>query len=275
MPRLTRNFHDTFIPERRYISAILEYAAADRKGNIIKIGSETGIPTGASSGKVPATLNYAVGMGLISLEAQKPLSIKKPILTDFGRIVYLNDKFLIEAITQWGCQLNLCSSLHGADVWYYIFFKAQLGIEFKKDSAYDFLRGIYGTAKVQSIISPLFRMYSENSSFKTCAAIEVDEETITRNSTPINSEFVDLYSAWILQNMETSFPRQTQIVLPELDERTGWKTIPNWNISDVNNVLSMLERNQAIRIDRQMQPWLIMPQNKSIFYWNKLYSQLI
>ena len=67
---LPLNFHKTFIPERRLIAALLEYAALNKQGSYQDIASETSIPMGKSSGKVPAILDYARGMGLVELSSE-------------------------------------------------------------------------------------------------------------------------------------------------------------------------------------------------------------
>lgn len=93
--RLPRNFHKTFKPERQYINAMLRYAASGQQGNYQEIAAATGIPTGVSSGKVPAILDYCRGMGLVRLVGAERSSVKKPDLTSFGRIVLLEDPYLI------------------------------------------------------------------------------------------------------------------------------------------------------------------------------------
>ena len=61
--RLPVTFHQTFTPERAHIAALLRYAASGKTGTDPEISAETGIPTGASSRKVPAMLDYCQGMG--------------------------------------------------------------------------------------------------------------------------------------------------------------------------------------------------------------------
>lgn len=56
--RLSRSFHQTFIPERHYINALLKFAAKGGQGDIQAISECTGIPTGQSSGKVAPILDY-------------------------------------------------------------------------------------------------------------------------------------------------------------------------------------------------------------------------
>ncbi len=60
-------FHQTFIPERAHILALLKFAADGNEGTSTplsvtdpEISADTGIPTGQSSGKVPAMLPFNV-----------------------------------------------------------------------------------------------------------------------------------------------------------------------------------------------------------------------
>ena len=115
--RLPRNFHRTFKPERQYINQMLKYAASGQEGDYPAIGSATGIPTGSSSGKVPAILDYCRGMGLVRLVGQERSAVKKPELTSFGRVVLLEDPYLKAAVSQWIAHMNLCSPITGGDVW--------------------------------------------------------------------------------------------------------------------------------------------------------------
>ena len=59
------NFHQTFKPERQYISGLLSEIECCNGLDIQEISNQTGIPTGKSSGKVEPTISYAEYMGLI------------------------------------------------------------------------------------------------------------------------------------------------------------------------------------------------------------------
>ena len=89
--RLPRNFHKTFIPERQYINAMLQFAAAGRSGDYQGIAAATGIPMGTSTGKVPAILDYCRGMWLLELKGADRSAVKHPELTPFGRAVLFED----------------------------------------------------------------------------------------------------------------------------------------------------------------------------------------
>ena len=112
--RLPRNFHRSFKPERQYITAMLRFAASGKEGDYQSIAAATGIPTGSSSGKVPAILDYCRGMGLIRLIGQERSAIKKPDLTPLGRIILFEDPYLKTNISQWIAHFNLCSPNDGS-----------------------------------------------------------------------------------------------------------------------------------------------------------------
>ena len=120
--RLAKNFHRTFIPERRYLGALLKYAADGGAYEIQKIADATGIPTGASSGKSMPTADYCRGMGLVSLVKAVSKDVDPTLtLTPFGRTVFLEDKFFKEPFTQWLAHLRLCNEWRGADIFFVVF----------------------------------------------------------------------------------------------------------------------------------------------------------
>ena len=139
MPRLPFNFHQTFIPERVYLSAMLSFAAAEKDGTVQEISAQTAIPMGKSSGKTPAILDYCCGMGLLTMPL-KAGAAKSPRLTPFGRVVLLEDKFLKQPLTQWLAHLHLCRPDAGALAWFLTFVKARksLGDSFTPEQLESF-----------------------------------------------------------------------------------------------------------------------------------------
>ncbi len=274
--RLPRFFHKSFVPERQYIHALLSFAAGDNDGDYLKISRETGIPTGEFTGKVPAILDYCRGMGLVYLLDSQPSSVKRPRLTNLGRIVYLEDPFLREPLTQWIVHLNMCSVQSGADVWYQVFHAhaQELGSRFKRQHLEDLLAMAYGT-KQGNLIGPLVRTYEEDASLLGCGALASDGDEIVRNAAPIREEFAIAYGAWLLELVHLHFPRQDQITVTELDSRGGWRTIPKWGISESQDVLQLMERNQLIQVDRHMKPWILRPLTTTEKAWAQIYSELI
>ncbi|RYD70388.1 MAG: DUF4007 family protein [Verrucomicrobiaceae bacterium] len=271
--RLPRNFHRTFKPERQYINALLRFSSLGGSGDYQEISAATGIPTGESSGKVPAILDYCQGMGLIRQTARS--AKKHPVLTDFGRVVLLEDPFLKTGITQWLAHFNLCSPMCGADVWYNVFFRGQhhLGTSFQRTDLENYLKAVYETDKA-SLIGPLLEMYKDDASFKICGALE-DGATIRRKPAPVTEEYSIAYGAWLLHLMELHFPGQNQVLVTELDAKGGSRSISGWDVSMHQRVLTLVERKGLLEIDRQMQPWLIKAKKPAASVWKNIYDELI
>jgi len=275
--RLPRNFHKSFKPERQYLTSLLRYISSGRSGDFQEIADATGIPMGSSSGKVPAILDYSRGMGLIKLEPNSNRSSKKSaLLTNFGRVVLLEDPFLKCEISQWLAHFNMCSQINGADIWYYTFFEGTklLGSEFKREQLEQHLRVIYGLNNT-NLIGPMVGMYDDEASFKKCAAIRESSGHIVKKTPPILDEMGYGYGAWVLQLLEDYFPKQHQVSITDLDRVSGWQTIPGWSNYSVPAVLDLLERKGLISVDRQMNPWLIQSKMRAEQVWRNVYIDII
>lgn len=255
--RLQRNFHRTFKPERQYINALLRFAAEGRNGDALAISEKTGIPTGESSGKVIPTLDYCCGMGLITLQESKGAD-KKPELTNLGRILLLEDPFIKTEISQWICHLNLCNREFGADIWHHVFWAGyhSLGNRFTREQLESMLRSIYGNSN-RSLIGPLVSMYEDEASFKVCGALSETETAITRKTAPIKDEMVRGYGSWLTYVLEQYFPKQKQISITEIENKTGLFTITGWAGKDMSNIFDLMERKGILKVDRHMNPWIL------------------
>lgn len=274
--RLKRNFHKTFIPERQYINAILKFSASEGAGNYQEIASQTGIPMGVSSGKVPAILDYCKGMGLIDLSNSYNKGTKKPVLTTFGRTVLLNDPFLKEGITQWITHFNLCDPISGADVWYHCFLKGfrVLGMSFSIEDVNKYLSMIYKTNK-PNLIGPLIRMYQDDSSFNKCNVLQQENDLIFRRIAPITNEYGLAYGAWILELMKKHFSNRNQISITELETQAGWLSITEWDFSGATTVLELIQRKGLLEVDRTMKPWLLRALKDNNEAWKEIYNDMI
>ena len=274
--RLPRNFHRTFMPERQYIHAMLRFAASGKSGDYQEICAQTGIPTGTSSGKVPAILDYCRGMGLVELGGESRSATKQPLLTPFGRIVLLEDPHMKERVTQWTAHLNLASPLTGADVWYQTFFPGtqSLGMRFPRAKLEQHLSLIYGTQR-SGLIGPLIRMYEDDASLRACRALAENDGVVERASAPLTDEFGRAYGAWILQLLDSHFPERRQVTVTDLDVQAGWRTIPGWGIAELQRALQLVERKGLVSVDRHMDPWILRPVSGATESWAQIYDDLI
>jgi len=255
---------------------MLRFAASGAEGDMQAIAAATGIPTGASSGKVPAILDYCRGMGLICLRGQERSAVKKPELTPFGRSVLLEDPYLKSSLSQWVAHLNLCGPLTGADIWYQVFCKGTqfLGMTFERSKLESHLSLVYGVEKA-GLIGPLIGMYQDEAAFSACAALSESATSIVRKPAPINDEYGYAYGAWMLQLLADHFPKQGQISTAELDARAGWRTIPGWDVGCHQRILALVERKGVIEVDRHMEPWLLRPRASTQSAWKRIYDDLL
>jgi len=254
----------------------MRYAASGKSGNYQEIAAVTNIPTGESSGKAPAILDYCRGMGLVQLSGKGPSKIKQPELTPFGRIVFKEDPFLKERITQWIAHFNLCGPQRGADVWFHTFFSGgqTLSMGFTKKRLEEYLAVVYGTQKT-NFIGPLLRMYEEESSFRTCGVLTTNNDNISRQQAPTTDEFGLAYSAWILQLIMDHFSEYGQVTVTELDSKAGLRAIPGWDIQNFQRILNLVEQKGTIEIDRHMNPWILRPKTTVDEVWVRIYEDLI
>lgn len=273
--RLPRTFHKTFKPERQYINAMLRFAAAGGEGDVQAIGAATRIPTGASSGKVAAILDYCRGMGLVVLANDARSSVKKPDLTAFGRTVLIDDPFLKTSVSQWIAHLHLCSPLAGADVWYQTFLAGSdlLGAVFERGQLERHLGLAFGVEKA-GLIGPMIGMYEDEAAFRTCGALSEDSGKVRRKAAPVSEEMAWAYGAWLLRLMATHFPKLRQVPVTDLDRTAGWHRIPGWDIASRQRVLELVARKGLVDVDRHMEPWLLAPAWDSGQAWKRIFEDL-
>lgn len=278
--RLAKNFHLTFIPEKQYLGAILKYAANSGLYEIQAIADETGIPTGKSSGKAIPTADYAVGMGLARLQqfGEKKDKQYNIVLTNFGRAVYLGDRFLQEELTQWIAHLYLCNKTSGAELWYQLFWNGAL--VFGNDFLYDdFLKWMItetGANDAPKALSPTFRMYEESASFLSCGAVRLEGDRVLRRKAPVLDSYAIGYAAWISDFVERSGrPAENQLTVDDLENVCGFRSVTGWTLPESQRMLGLMEEKGLISIDRHMQPWIVCFKLSSAQLWTRIYEEFI
>ncbi|MBN2839164.1 MAG: DUF4007 family protein, partial [Fusobacteriaceae bacterium] len=175
MSRLPLNFHQTFIPERRYISILLEKIKDSINLNDQELSALTSIPMGSSSGKLPAMLAYAKGMGLLKIESGSERTIS---LTPLGKLIKEEDLFLQEGLTQWILHLELCKKTTGAELWYQVF-----------TSCFQSITGSFTTNKLELLLekkvskksrnmaSPVLRTYNDDAALALVDIIKLEKNS--------------------------------------------------------------------------------------------------
>ena len=268
------NFHKTFTPERHLLSALVEYAALGKEGNFREISVATGIPMGESSGKVPAILDYGRGMGLIELVEPSARGAKKPILTTFGRTIYLEDRSLSEVLTQWLLHMKLCRNNMGAAAWNMVFAEGRniLGSVFKRQQLEEYLVSRFGPGNNRT--GPLVMTYTEDSALGMADILIVNGDEITIKKAPIRDVYAKGYTAYVLSLLEQYFPGQGQVTFDDFNRDTQWFDICRWNSADIERVFESIEKTGYITVDRQMKPWIIERRAVSEEVWPLIFDDI-
>ena len=272
--RLARNFHRTFKPERSYLSALLRYAAAGKSGSLEEISNHTGIPTGASSGKVQPTIDYCAGMGL--LRPQKTNASYAFSLTPFGRVVLAEDPFLSNPVTQWLAHLQLCHPHKGADLWYQVFVEGMetLGLDFSRQTLERHLRTVYAT-EGRNPIGPVIGAYTDEAAFKGAGVLTEKEEQIHRAAAPLSTESRRGYAAWLAQLLADFFPATRNISVTDWERACGWKRATGWHPSTAADMLAEAEHLGVLAVDRHMQPWLVDLRRSPEDIWLTIFDDML
>ncbi len=274
--RLSVSFHQTFIPERQYIAALLRYVATGQKGTDKEISDQTGIPVGKSSGKVPAIISYCSGMGLINILKTSGAKEKQLEFTPFGRVVLLEDSNLSEELTQWLVHLHLCRKNGGAEIWYLSFNKGYntLGMTFTEQDLAEYLERNCGKRN-RSPLGPLVRTYDEVAAFKTAHVLDLqDDGKLKRSPAPLLAGFRNGYGAFLLSLWDEYFPSERQVTITDFESAVHWQKICGWNQRQNETVLDMLQDAGAITIDKQMRPWVLVRRAEAQQFWTSLYDEL-
>lgn len=277
---LAVNFHKTFIPERRLIAQLLRYAALGKEGSYGEISAETGIPMGKSSGKVPAIIDYARGMGLIVLGKPGKKEAKRPVLTDLGRVVYTVDPYLSEPLTQWVLHLNLCRPDIGAQQWHLCFAKGTdvLGLEFTESQLEKLLQDHLGRGRNHSGL--VVNTYIDDAALARARVLKKSSENksnsmVRRQKAPLDEIYASAYAAFILEAMEAFFPEQMQVSVEDFDRATGWTNVCGWNKSELGTVLEKIQRTGMLAVDRQLRNWILDKRATAKMAWERMYEGLV
>jgi len=274
---LPLNFHQTFIPERRYVSVLLE-VIEDRFETTDKELSElTGIPMGISSGKLPAILAYAKGMGLISIKNGPK---KKISLTELGEIVKLEDLFLNEELTQWLCHFELCKKTTGTELWYQIFSRSfqNFSSSFSIKQLELFLEQQFGRSN-RPLIGPAIRTYFEDASLSLVDVITLvpgEKDIYNINTPPLIDSFSFLYSYILLSLWEETIELKNdlQVTITDFNSSTELFNMLNLNSRQLEVFLSLIEAKNVIEIDKQMKPWILKKKCSAASVISKIYDLL-
>lgn len=264
------NFHQTFRPEKKYISALLEIAEDNEFLSLKEISATTGIPTGESSGKVEPHIFYANYMGLIDYEKKNGLYQLKR--TAIGEVVYAEDPGLQENLTILLCHCLMQRQETGAPVWSYIFKKVlplyKNGI--KKDLVIKELEKPFDGKITQKNIAPFYGSYD---SFFDLNLLEDTGNEINVNALSINKEYIYIYAVTLFSYWDEKYPEQDEITSLQLED-LHYKDVFGWDAQTEYETLELMSDREIIRLNRQLMPYTLLKLVDKEQLILKLYSEL-
>ena len=265
------NFHQTFKPEKQYISAIIEISDDHTVKSVKEISRITGIPTGTSSGKVEPHIQYATYMGLITYEKRDgEYSLKR---TDMGDMVYVEDPGLQEDLTLLLCHCMMQRVKTGAPMWSSVFREImpryKTGI--KKNMLLMELNSVLeGNATVKNI-APLYGSY--DSFFDSIRLLKDDGDTVEVNDLAYNKEFIFMYAYVLFEYWREKYPDQDEITSDELKE-LKFGNVFGWDTQEEYSALESMSDKGIIRMNRQLMPYTVLKLAERENLVGKLYSEL-
>ena len=242
------NFHQTFSPDANAISMLLSVAEERTAYSKEEISDITGIPTGASSGKVEPFIKYAYFMGLLEDKYKNKKHLLS--LTPLGKEVKYQDETLQEKATIYLCHSNLVLST-GATLWNFIFSSIipRYGNNLRTTVFIDALKNHYkGIVKnTPNEIKFMNTMYKEPYLYIYAYIIMKEWENLHEGVQELTS--IDLYN----MNMDN------KLCLSR---------------SDFDKVLSILENKGMIKVERLLTPFVVLKLVSANDMIEKIYSTI-
>ncbi len=265
------NFHQTFRPEKQYISSILEIAGENVYKSVKDISLQTGIPNGKSSGKVEPHIIYAAYMGLINYDKKdSEYGLQR---TSLGETVYMEDPGLQEKLTVLLCHCMLQRQDLGAPLWTEVFRaifpRYRQGIS--KDMLLKELNLVFDGKVTVKNIAPFYGSY--DSFFDSIGVLVDNNESIGLNSIPFNREYIYLYAFVLLEYWKEAYLDQDEISSDRLNE-LHYRGVFGWDTQEEYAVLEHLTDKGILRLNRQLTPYTILKMSESHDLIDKLYSEL-
>lgn len=268
------NFHLTFAPEKEHLLKIVSISEGIKALTKEEIFEQTNIPTGERSGKVIPHIKYAEHMGLINSSSNdsKYLLKRSPL----GDLVYKEDPYMLEPLTELLIHYFLTSKLGGAALWSYIFRTcvAVYGAEISSVNLISALERHFGTKKIN--LSPFRTSYlQEKAAFSMLSLLTLTSDSWIFNKQHIVRSYQFLYAFTLLEEWEQVFGDRTELALDEISNNLGWNHAYLWDKKTTMDVLDLLTDVGIISVNRQLNPVIIIKNSKATEILLKIYSMLL
>lgn len=278
--KINLDFHQTFKPERACLSSLLVELKACSGKSAQEISKITGIPTGASSGKVVPSIYYLFYMGMITYE----LTDKQYyfVYTYLGKCVMEEDPGLMENLTLLLMHCMLSRKQSGAGLWGYIINELlpKYHYDIKRDNFEKELEMYY---EKNVVTAPFNGTYA--GIFNQLGILQINNGGYLMTSHSYNSEFIYLYSLvlyeywdeWIngysneeKEDYKISDKEITSVQLSQI----GYRLPFGWSEQEEYHSLEAMHDKGVIVLNRQMSPFIVRRITSKEEITTLLYSEL-
>ena len=271
MSNFNFSFHESFPIQIMYLTEILQLASENYCGSKYDISDLTGIPTGEKSGKVEPHIKYLKFMGLINYEyvaSKYQLS-----LTDLGRVVYEEDKYIMHDLTKKLMHYNLTRNSNGALQWSFLF----------RDYPYDFntpisFNKIIDNGKLkygkEVYLGPVKGIYTMGD-FSSISLIEFEDKNIIFKNCYAYSECNKLYAYTLLKELEELELNENEFTLDKVFQDIKWQKGFGFDYDTALEVLDDLNHMGIIKLNKQLNPTTLIANKNSEDLVDELYDDLI
>lgn len=262
---LTYNFPQTFKLEPLLLAKLLikTHECHILHGTIYEISELTGIPTGASSGKVEPTIAYGFSCGL--LFAEKTQGLWTLELTPLAKTILQEDRMLNEDVSLFMMHLMMNrvsqqqqEGLNAAWFDVCISSKYQISDTFDLDQLERFVKDKRGDQKYLSgLLRLILTSYDQNNvdaPFYKIPVFQIEQAQtqlkIKRLTAPLEYKFFPAYSAFLFLEWDRLFSSQTQISFDDFLTQTRCNLLMNWSNKHFNRLLDWMAEKGFIQVDR-------------------------
>ncbi len=264
-------FHKTFQPQDTYIVKMMELAGVGFSGTKEEISSLTGIPTGKTSGKVVPHIRYADFMGFVSYS--KEGSVYTLSLTELGKVVMREDKYLFENVTKILAHYFIASPYDGALIWSFLYDSLPYRLD-------DSISNELVNSKFFEIfqhdgkdnLNVVKKSYTEG--FWQSLKLMDWNDYLRINGQFYNSDFLYVYAYTLLKDWEQQKSDERELTITQISDELCWSNRFGLDDTEAMNVLDELASEGYISLNKQLHPCTVVRLEKSENLIDKLYDSL-
>lgn len=274
--KVNLNFHASFNPDFEYIAKIVQIADNCEGLSKEEISEFTGIPTGASSGKVEPHINYAKLMNVIDFK--KEGSKYYIYSTSLGKVIENEDLYFLENLSKLVCNYFLTSKIYGAPMWYEIVrcMSNKYGNEIKESIV---LKDLTEKFNIKVNMTPFRSCYKHEKSLATLDLINIqeldNENLVVFNKNSYDDENIYVYAYSLIKDLEGLDCNRKEFSINEIFDDIAWQRGFCWDEEIAMMILEKLNDLNIISLNRQLNPITVITNTKSEDIVNEIYSLLI